>query len=53
MQTQSAEPKPKTRIVLYELCCDVCNLLQIYHGKRHTRCIHCQTPLDLKKLKRK
>ena len=51
MQTQGAEPKPKTRIVAYKVCCEACNLSQIYHGKDHTRCIHCLTPLDLSKLK--
>ena len=53
MQTQSAEAKPKTRIVACKICCEVCNLSQHYHGKDHTRCIHCLTPLDLSKLKPK
>ncbi len=53
MQTKSAEAKPKRRIVAYEICCEVCNLSQHYHGKDHTRCIHCRTPLDLSKLKPK
>ncbi|MCI0422420.1 MAG: hypothetical protein L0387_37595 [Acidobacteria bacterium] len=53
MRAQSVKAIPKTRIVAYEACCEACNLLQIYHGKDHARCIHCLTPLDLSKLKPK
>ena len=53
MQTQRVEAKPKTRIVACKICCEVCNLSQNYHGKHHTRCIHCLTLLDLSKLKPK
>ena len=51
MQTQNAEAKLKTRIVAFKIYCEVCNLSQHYHGNDHTRCIHCRTPLDLRKLK--
>ena len=51
MQTQSAGPKPKTRIVAYKVCWDASNLSQVYHGKDLTRYIHCRTSLDLSKLK--
>lgn len=51
MQTQRAEAKPKTRIVCHEICCEVCNLTQIHRDNSHIRCIHCLTPLDLRKLK--
>jgi hypothetical protein len=53
METRSVEVKSKTKIVCYEVCCQACNLSQIYHGKSHTRCIHCLFPLDLRKLKPK
>jgi hypothetical protein len=53
MQAQSIKVKPKTRISYYEILCEACNLNQFYHGKRHTKCIHCRTPLDLSKLKPK
>jgi len=51
MQTQNFEQKPKPKIAYFEICCKACKLLQIYHGKTHTKCIHCRTPLDLKELK--
>ena len=51
MQTQNFEQKPKPKIAYFEICCKACKLLQIYHGKTHTKCINCRTPLDLKELK--
>jgi hypothetical protein len=53
MEAQTIKVKPKTKISYYEICCEACNLSQFYHGKRHTKCIHCMTPLDLRKLKPK
>jgi hypothetical protein len=53
METQTIKVKPKTRISYYEIACEACNLSQFYHGKSHTKCIHCMAPLDLRKLKPK
>ncbi len=53
MESQTTKIKPKTKICYYEISCDACNLGQFYHGKSHTKCIHCMTPLDLRKLKPK
>ncbi len=51
MQAQSIKLKPK--ISYYEISCEACNLSQFYHGKSHTKCIHCMSPLNLRKLKPK
>jgi|GEM_PF-2296630 hypothetical protein len=53
MEAQSMKVKPKTKISYYEIACEACNLSQFYHGKSHTKCIHCMAPLDLRKLKPK
>jgi hypothetical protein len=53
METQTIKVKPKTKISYYEIACETCNLSQFYHGKSHTKCIHCMAPLDLRKLKPK
>ena len=53
MQTQTIKVKSKTKILYYEISCETCHLSQSYHGKSHHRCIHCMTPLDLRKLKSK
>jgi len=53
MEAQSIKVKPKTKISYYEIACEACNLSQFYHGKSHTKCIHCMAPLDLRKLKPK
>jgi hypothetical protein len=53
MQTQIIKVNPKTKISYYQISCEACHLNQIYHGKRHTKCNHCMTPLDLRKLKPK
>ncbi len=47
MEAQTIRVKPKTRISYYEIACEACNLSQFYHGKSHTKCIHCMAPLDL------
>jgi len=51
MQPQVVYQKPKPKIAYYEICCKACRLLQIYHGKTDTKCVHCRTPLDLADLK--
>jgi cytochrome c len=51
MQTQTDKVNPKTRISYYQISCEACHLNQFYHGKRHTKCIHCGAPLDLRKVK--
>jgi hypothetical protein len=53
METRYPDPKEKPKMVLLKICCDACNSLQVYHGKSHTRCIHCHKPLDLSKVKTK
>jgi len=53
MQTQTVKVNPKTKINYYQISCEACHLNQFYHGKRHTRCIHCGTSLDLRKVKPK
>jgi hypothetical protein len=53
MEGRSIEAKPKPKIAYYEVCCEACNLFQIYRGTTHTRCVHCLAPLDLSKLKPK
>jgi hypothetical protein len=53
MEAQTIKVKPKTKISYYEIACEACNLSQFYHGKSHTKCIHCMAPLDLRKLKPK
>jgi hypothetical protein len=53
MESRGIEAKPKAKIVYYEVCCEACNLFQIYRGTAHTRCVHCLAPLDLSKLKPK
>jgi hypothetical protein len=53
MQTRTTKLKLKPKINYYEISCETCNLSQFYHGKSHTRCIHCMTPLKLRKLKPK
>lgn len=53
MEAQTIRVKPKSKISHYEIACETCNLSQFYHGKSHTKCIHCMAPLDLRKLKPK
>jgi predicted nucleic-acid-binding Zn-ribbon protein len=53
MPAETVKVKPKTKISYYEICCKACNLSQFYHGKSHTKCIHCLTPLDLRNLRPK
>jgi hypothetical protein len=53
IQSQNLKAKPKTKISYFEISCDACNLSQFYHGKNHTKCIHCMTRLDLRKLRPK
>jgi hypothetical protein len=53
MQTQSVAVKAKAKVLRYQICCAACNMSQTYHGKSHTRCIHCRSMLDLRKLKPK
>jgi hypothetical protein len=53
MQTQTGKVNPKTKIGYCEISCEACHLNQFYHGKRHTKCIHCGAPLDLRKVKPK
>ena len=51
MEPQTVGLKPKTKISYYEISCEACNLSQFYHDKSHTKCIHCMSPLDLRKLR--
>jgi ribosomal protein S27E len=53
MQTQTVKINSKAKINYYQISCEACHLNQFYHGKRHTRCIHCGTALDLRKVKPK
>ena len=50
MEVQTIKANPKTKITYQKISCEVCNLSQFYHGKRHTKCIHCSAPLDLRKI---
>jgi hypothetical protein len=43
----------KPKITVYEIRCEVCDQPQLFRGKRHVKCIHCQSPLNLDKLKPK
>jgi hypothetical protein len=51
LEVPQASVKPK--ITVYEICCEVCDQPQLFRGKRHVKCNHCQSPLNLDKLKPK